>query len=386
MIVIKKIVIVTGSRAEYGLLYKLIKKLDKDKSIDLKIIVTGMHLSKKYGNTYKEIIKDGFKIHKKINILSSSNSNFSISQSVGNGILSFASFYQKEKPELIIVLGDRYELLSAVIPANFQQIPIFHIGGGDLTYGSQDDNIRHCITKMSWLHAVNNFESKKRIIQLGENPRRVFYCGSLGTERLENTKIKSKAKIEKELSFKFDKKNILITYHTVTHDKESPKNDFVEILKALKLLKNTKLIFTYPNSDANSKVIIDMINKFVKKNKNAISFKSLGSINYFSIMNCVDCVLGNSSSGIVEAPSFKIGTINIGDRQQGRLQAKSIINCNSNKNEILKSINYLYTSKFSKILKKIKNPYKANNCSEVIFKIIKQYKKPKNLKKNFYKL
>lgn len=382
----KKIFIVSGTRAEYGLLYKLIKKLDNDRFIDLKIIVTGMHLSRQYGNTYKEIINDGFKIYKKIKILLSSNTNLSISQSVGRGILSFAKLYEKEKPELIVVLGDRYEIISAVIPANFQQIPILHIGGGDLTYGSQDENIRHSITKMSWLHAVSNFESKKRVIQLGENPNRVFYCGSLGTERIEKIKIKSKKEVERLLSFQFYKKNILITYHTVTHEKISPKNDFSEIIKALNLLKNTKLIFTYPNSDANSKVIIDMINKFVKKNNNAIFFKSLGSSNYFSLMNYVDCVLGNSSSGILEAPSFKIATINIGDRQEGRMQAKSVINCKPDKNLIIKSINYIYNHNFKKIVNKVKNPYKAKNCSNEIYKIIKKFKKPKNLKKNFYKL
>ena len=382
----KKIFIVSGTRAEYGLLYKLIKKLDNDRFIDLKIIVTGMHLSRQYGNTYKEIINDGFKIYKKIKILLSSNTNLSISQSVGRGILSFAKLYEKEKPELIVVLGDRYEIISAVIPANFQQIPILHIGGGDLTYGSQDENIRHSITKMSWLHAVSNFESKKRVIQLGENPNRVFYCGSLGTERIEKIKIKSKKEVERLLSFQFYKKNILITYHTVTHEKISPKNDFSEILKALNLLKNTKLIFTYPNSDANSKVIIDMINKFVKKNNNAIFFKSLGSSNYFSLMNYVDCVLGNSSSGILEAPSFKIATINIGDRQEGRMQAKSVINCKPDKNLIIKSINYIYNHNFKKIVNKVINPYKAKNCSNEIYKIIKKFKKPKNLKKNFYKL
>jgi len=382
----KKIFIVSGTRAEYGLLYKLIKKLDNDRFIDLKIIVTGMHLSRQYGNTYKEIINDGFKIYKKIKILLSSNTNLSISQSVGRGILSFAKLYEKEKPELIVVLGDRYEIISAVIPANFQQIPILHIGGGDLTYGSQDENIRHSITKMSWLHAVSNFESKKRVIQLGENPNRVFYCGSLGTERIEKIKIKSKKEVERLLSFQFYKKNILITYHTVTHEKISPKNDFSEIIKALNLLKNTKLIFTYPNSDANSKVIIDMINKFVKKNNNAIFFKSLGSSNYFSLMNYVDCVLGNSSSGILEAPSFKIATINIGDRQEGRMQAKSVINCKPDKNLIIKSINYIYNHNFKKIVNKVINPYKAKNCSNEIYKIIKKFKKPKNLKKNFYKL
>lgn len=379
----KKIFIVTGTRAEYGLLYNLIKKLDNYKLIDLKIIVTGMHLSKKYGNTYKEIINDGFKIHKKIDMKISSDTNFAISKSVGLGIINFAQLLKVEKPEMLIVLGDRYELFSSVIPANLQQIPILHIAGGDLTYGSQDDNIRHSISKMSWLHAVSNSNSRKRLIQMGEEPKRIFFCGSLGTERLENIKTLKKFEIENLLNFQFSKKNILITYHSVTHDNKSPKKDFHEILQALKSLKNTKLIFTYPNADAHNQIIIKMINNFVRVNKNAILFKSLGSHKYLSILKFVDCVLGNSSSGILEAPSYKISTINIGDRQKGRIFAQSIINCSPKKNSILKSIHYMYSYKHINVLKKIKNPYKSNNCSEKIFKIIKDFKKPKNLKKKF---
>ena len=379
----KKIFIVTGTRAEYGLLYRLITKLDNDKLIDLKIIVTGMHLSKRYGNTYKEILNDGFKIYKKIDMMISGDTNSSISKSVGLGIISFAKLFDIEKPDMVVLLGDRYELFSAVIPANFQQIPILHIAGGDLTYGSQDDNIRHSVTKMSWLHAVSNIESKKRLIQLGEESKRVFYCGSLGTERLENTKILNKHTIEKLLNFRFNEKNILITYHSVTHETSTPKKNFQEILNALSLLKSTKLIFTYPNADANNKIIINMIDNFVKKNENAISFKSLGSHNYLSILNLVDCVLGNSSSGILEAPSYKISTINIGDRQSGRIFAKSIINCSPIKKSILKSIEYMYSLRHINILKNVTNPYKSNNCSEKIFKIVKNFKKPKNLKKKF---
>jgi len=383
---VKKIYIITGTRAEYGLLFNLITKLNKDKHIDLKIIVTGMHLSSEYGNTFSEIINDGFDIYKRIKINVSNDKNHSISNSIGLGITKFAKLYQIDPPDMIVVLGDRYELLASVIPASIQQIPIFHIGGGDLTYGAQDDNIRHIISKLSWLHAAYNLESKKRIIQLGENPKRVFYCGNPGIERLESTKIKKKVDLEKIYKFKFKKKNILITYHSVTHNKESPKKDFLEILKAIQKLKDTKIIFTYPNSDANNKIIIKMINSFVKKNDNSIAIKSLGSHNYLSMLNYVDCIVGNSSSGILEAPSFKIATINIGDRQKGRIHAKSVINIESKENLILNSINATYLLSFKKMLIKLSNPHKSNNCSERIYQIIKKFDNPKNLKKQFYNI
>ena len=382
----KKIYIITGTRAEYGLLFNLITRLNKDKYIDLKIIVTGTHLSKEYGNTFTEILNDGFDIYKRIKINVSEDKNHSVSNSVGLGITKFARLYQIDPPDMIIVLGDRYELLASVIPANIQQIPILHIGGGDLTYGAQDDNIRHAISKLSWLHAAYNIESRKRIIQLGENPKRVFYCGNPGIERLESIKIKKKADLETIYNFKFKKKNILITFHSVTHNKKSPKKDFLAILKGIQQLKDTKIIFTHPNSDANNKIIIKMINSFVKKNDNSISIKSLGSHNYFSMLNYVDCIIGNSSSGILEAPSFKIATINIGDRQKGRIQAKSVINIEANENLILNSIKNIYSKSFRKRFINLSNPHKSNNCSERIYQIIKKFDNPKNLKKNFYNL
>ena len=245
----KKFYIVTGSRADYGLMQVLINKFHKDKDIELKIFVTGMHLSSEFGNTYKEILKDGFRIEKKVKILNSSDTPTAISKSTGLGIMRFAPLFDVTKPDLLVVLGDRYEILSAVIAANFHQIPVAHIGGGDTTLGAVDEWIRHSITKMSWLHFVSNPLSKKRVIQLGENPKRVFITGSLGVDRLMNIKLLSKKLIEKKMKFKFNKKNILITYHPVTLEKNTSASQFKEILSAVSKLKNTKLIFTYPNSD-----------------------------------------------------------------------------------------------------------------------------------------
>ena len=381
----KKIYVITGSRADYGLMQVLINKLHKDKDIELKVFVTGMHLSSEFGNTYKEILKDGFKIDGKIKILNSSDTPNAISKSTGLGIMRFAKLFGYIKPDLLVVLGDRYEIMSAVIAANFHQIPIAHIGGGDTTLGAVDEWIRHSITKMSWLHFASSSSSKKRIIQLGENPKRVFVSGSLGVDRLRNTNLLSKKLIEKKMKFTFNKKNILITYHPVTLEKNTSAFQFKEILSAISTLKDTKLIFTYPNSDTFGRIVIKMIKKFVSSNKcDSVKFSSMGHINYLSVLKNVDCILGNSSSGLIEAPSLKIPTINIGDRQKGRLRANSVIDSKPKKNLIMKSIKKIYNKKFRESLKHIKNPYEYKNSSKKIYKIIKNAKIPSELKKYFY--
>ena len=383
----KKIYIITGSRAEYGLMQILIKKLYHDKSIDMKIFVTGMHLSSEFGSTYKEILKDGFKIDKKVRTLSSLDTPTAISKSTGLGITRFAKLFDTTKPDFLVVLGDRYEIMSAVIAANFHHIPIVHIGGGDVTLGSYDEWIRHSITKMSWFHFVSSPSSKKRVIQLGEDPKRVFVTGNLGVDRLRKTKLLSKKLIEKKMKFKFNKKNILITYHPVTLEKNTSAAQFKQILLAVSKLKDTKLIFTYPNSDTNGRVIINMIKKFVfLKKTDSIKFTSLGHVNYLSVLKHVDCVLGNSSSGILEAPSLKIPTINIGDRQEGRLKANSILDSKPIKNSILQSIKKVYSKNFRSNLKYTRNPHEYKNSANKIYQIIKNKKPPLELKKSFYNL
>ena len=383
----KKIYVVTGSRADYGLMQILIGKFHKDKNIELKILVTGMHLSSEFGNTYKEILKDGFKIEKKIKVLNSTDTPVAISKSTSLGIKHFATIFNRAKPDLLVVLGDRYEILSAVIAANFHQIPIAHIGGGYTTLGVFDEWIRHSITKMSWLHFVSNFSCKKRVVQLGENPKRVFITGGLGVDRLRNTKLLSKKLIEKKMKFKFNKKNILITYHPVTLEKNTSASQFKEILLAVSKLKDTKLIFTYPNSDTFGRIVINMIKKFTSSRKNdSIKFSSMGHINYLSVLKNVNCILGNSSSGLIEAPSLKIPTINIGDRQEGRFKANSVIDSKPNRNLILKSINKIYSKKFRKKLKYTYNAYEHKDSSNKIYKIIKNIIIPSELKKSFYNI
>ena len=383
----KTIYIITGSRADYGLMQILINKFHKDKDIELKIFATGMHLLSKFGNTYKEILKDGFRIEKKVKILSSSDTPTAISKSTGLGIMRFASLFDIAKPDLLVVLGDRYEIMSAVIAANFHQIPVAHIGGGDTTLGAFDEWIRHSITKMSWLHFVSNPLSKKRVIQLGENPKRVFITGSLGVDRLRHMKLLSKKIIEKKMKFKFNKRNILITYHPVTLEKNTSAIQFKEILLAVSKLKDTKLIFTYPNSDTYGKIVINMIKKFASLKKyDTVKFSSMGYVSYLSVLKHVDCVLGNSSSGLIEAPSLKIPTINIGDRQEGRLKATSIIDSKPVENLITKSIKKIYSEKFRINLKYTRNPYEYAGTADKIYEIIKNTIIPLELKKFFYNL
>jgi len=383
----KKICIITGSRAEYGLMQNLINKFHKDKKVDLKIFVTGMHLSPEFGNTYKEILKDGFKIEKKIKILNRSDTPYAISKSTALGVAGFGKIFNTYKPDLLVVLGDRYEIMAGVIAANFHHIPVAHIGGGYTTLGGIDEWIRHSITKMSWLHFVSNLTNKKRVIQLGEDPRRVFKIGSLGVDRLRKTNLLNKKLIQKKMKFKFNKKNILITYHPVTLEKNTSGSQFKEILSAVSKLKDTKLIFTYPNSDTFGRIIIKMINKFVSsKQHDSIKFSSMGHVNYLSVLKNVDCVLGNSSSGLIEAPSLKTPTINIGDRQEGRFKANSVIDVQPKRNLILKSIKKIYTKKFRKKLNNIYNAYEYKDSSNKAYKIIKKILIPTELKKFFYNL
>jgi len=379
----KKICIVTGSRAEYGLLYWLIKEIKLDKELKLQLLVTGMHLSPKFGLTYKEIEKN-FKIDKKINIDLTSDTSLGISKSISIGLISFSEIYKKLKPSIVIVLGDRFEIFSAASAAMISKIPIAHIHGGELTEGSWDDNIRHCVTKMSHLHFAATNEYKKRIIQLGEDPKKVFNIGGMGIENIRRLKLLNKNNFERSIDFKLNKKNILVTFHPETLSNFSPAKQFQELLNVINHLEDTNIIFTKTNSDLNGKVINEMIDKYVcKYPKKTIAFKSLGQLRYLSALQHVDAVVGNSSSGLLEAPSFKIGTINIGDRQKGRIKAQSVIDCLANKRDIQKSFKKLYSKKFQKNLKNVKNFYDNGLASKKIVRVLKKFDLNNILKKKF---
>ena len=383
----RKICVVTGSRAEYGLLYWLLKEIEVDKKLDLQLIVTGMHLSPEFGLTYKEIEKD-FKIKKKININLSLDTAKGISRSMSIAQSSFSIAYNQLKPDILVVLGDRYEIFSAAISAMITRIPIAHIHGGEATEGSIDEAIRHCITKMSHIHFTATKEYSRRVIQLGEHPKRVFNVGGMGIENIKRLKLLNKKKFEKLINFKLGKKNILVTFHPVTLDKNTSKIHFQELLSAIDKLKDTNIFFTKANSDTDGKVINKMIDNYTKKNsKKTFTTSSFGQLKYLSALQYMDLIIGNSSSGLLEAPSFKLGTINIGDRQDGRIKAKSIIDCLPNKRSISKAIKIAYSKKFKNSLKKIQNPYSNNSCeyaSKKIAEVLKSIQLDNILKKKFF--
>ena len=381
-----KVCVITGTRAEYGLLYWLLKEIESDKDFELQLIVTGMHLSKEFGSTYKEIEKD-FKIKKKIAIQVSSDADIEISKSMGLAQISFAETFEEIKPDVVVILGDRYEIFSAATASMMARIPIAHIHGGESTEGVIDEAIRHSLSKMSHLHFTATEEYKNRVIQLGEHPNRVFNIGGMGIENINRLKLLSKDEFEKAINFKLNKKNLLITFHPVTLEKKTSQVHFQELLDAIDDLEDTNYIFTKANSDSDGKIINKMIDKYVSKNMHrSVAFSSLGQLRYLSSMCHVDAIIGNSSSGITEAPSFKIGTINIGERQKGRIKASSVIDCSPHQESIKNALEYLYSNKFQILLKKTENPYGKGNSSKKVVKVLKTKLDENLLKKSFYNL
>ncbi len=382
---LKKLFAITGSRADYGLLYWTLRRLEGSKKIDLSIIVTGTHLSKDFGHTINEIKKDKFKIKSKLDINPNSRSELEIAKSIAIAIRKFSSYLKKNKPDAVLLLGDRYECFAVATASYINKIPIIHIHGGETTQGSFDEAFRHSITKMSHLHFTTTNSYRKRVIQLGENPKYVFNYGAPGIENIHKAKLIKKNKLEEMLNFKFAKRNLLVTYHPVTLEKETETKNFKNLLMAVKKLKNTKVIFTKSNADNGGKNINVLIDKYVLENKeNSKSFVSLGQIKYLSLLKIVDGVVGNSSSGIIEAPSLHTGTINIGDRQLGRVQAKSIINCSDNTIEILKAFKKLFNKNYKKLLSNTINPYEKKYTSKFITKKIIEFKFNNIIKKQFY--
>jgi len=383
----RTICIVTGTRAEYGLLYWLMKEIQGDSDLQLQIIATGMHLSPEFGLTYRQIETDGFKIDKKIEMLLSSDTPVGISKSMGLGIISLAEAYADLKPDIVVLLGDRFEIFSAASAAMIARIPIVHLHGGEATEGLIDEPIRHSITKMSHLHFTATEEYRKRVIQLGEDPASVFNVGGLGIDNIKKLKLLSREEFEDSINFKLGPKNLMITFHPVTLEYAITGDQFQNLLNAIDELQNTKIIFTKPNADTEGRLIIKMIDNYVSRNsRKSIAFVSLGQLRYLSALKFVDACVGNSSSGLAEAPTFNIGTINIGDRQRGRIKADSIIDCEPNKESILTAIRKLYSKGFKDKLKNVKNPYGEGGATEKIKKIIKQIELADILKKSFHNL
>jgi GDP/UDP-N,N'-diacetylbacillosamine 2-epimerase (hydrolysing) len=380
----KKICVITGSRAEYGLLRWVMQGIKDDAALRLQIIATGMHLSRDFGLTYREIEKDGFRIDRKVKMLTELDTTVGIAKSMGKGLIGFADALNELKPDLIIVLGDRFEIFSAVAAALVACIPVAHLHGGELTEGAFDDAIRHSITKISHLHFVATDEYRRRVIQLGEQPQRVFTVGGLGVDNISRLKLLKREELEAVLNFKLGKKNLLITFHPVTLEKDAGVKQMGELLKALGKTKDTQLIFTLPNADTNSRKLSKMVKQFAVQHPNAHTYTSLGQLRYLSCIAYVDGVVGNSSSGLAEVPSFKKGTINIGDRQGGRLQAASVINCQATRQSIATAIRRLYSRDFQARLIKIRNPYGTGGASKKVVKILKQCLLHGISKKAFY--
>lgn len=382
----RKICVVTGSRADYGSLRWVMQGIKDDPELTLQVMVTGMHLSDTFGLTYKEIEADGFAIDVKVEMLSAIDTPVGIAESMGQGLIKCAKALNDLKPDIIVVLGDRFEIFSAVSAALVARIPVAHLHGGETTFGAFDEAFRHSITKMSHLHFVAAQEYRNRVIQLGENPQNVFLVGGLGLDNIKKLTLLNKKELEDSLEFKLGIKNLIVTFHPVTLEDETAEQQIKELLGALSHLEDTKLIFTMPNADTGGRNLITMIEEFVTKNANAKAFTSLGQIRYLSCITHVDGVVGNSSSGLAEVPSFKKGTVNIGDRQLGRLQASSVINCEPRERDILTAIKKLYSLDFQEILEKTTNPYGEGGASIKVVNLLRDATLDGIIQKTFYDL
>lgn len=382
----RKICLITTSRADYGIQSNLIKLLQNDSEIDFSLIVSGSHMSKKHGETYREIENDGIKIAKKIDIGMDDECDLYVEHVFANAVLRFSAVLREISPDIVVLLGDRYEMLAAAFACCLNNIPIAHLHGGETTEGATDEAFRHSITKMAHLHFTSCKTYRNRVIQLGEDPERVFNVGAMGVENALNVPTLSKEELEKNLGIKFLKRNLLVTFHPVTLEKGRAENQIDQLLAALSELKDTMIVFTHPNADAEGDIIAEKIKDFIKSENGRYLFASLGMKRYFSMIKQVDAVVGNSSSGIAEVPSFKKATINIGNRQAGRIQAKSIINCLPEKTDVLKAIATVYTQDFQTVLKSAKNPYAKENSARNVFNVLKTFDLTGLLEKKFYDL
>ena len=383
----KRIGIMTGTRAEYGLLKPLMQEINKDNDLELYSIVSGMHLSPEFGMTYQEIEEDGFEINAKVEMLLSSDSPAGISKSIGLGVIGFADEFQRADLDMLILLGDRYEALSAAISAMVMRIPIAHLHGGELTEGAIDEGIRHSITKMSYLHFTSTEQYRNRVIQLGENPERVFYVGALGVENIKKINLMTKEELEKSIHFEIDENTVVVTYHPVTLENNTVEEQFLNLLKVLDRNPKIRMIFTKANADTNGRIVNELIDKYAAQNsERACAFMSLGQKRYLSALKYCRIVIGNSSSGIIEAPSFGKPIINIGDRQKGRICADSVINCGYTQQEIQQAMETALTEEFENKARNCRNPYEKENTAANIISVIKDYllNDKIKLKKGFY--
>ena len=382
----RKICFVTGTRAEYGLLSRLMRLVKDDKDLQLQVIATNMHLMPEYGETYKEIEKDGFVIDKKVYMHKPSDDAYGIVASMAEEMKGMNDALSALSPDMLVLLGDRYEVLVAAQVALIHRIPIAHIHGGEVTEGAFDDAIRHSVTKMSSLHFTSCEEYRHRVIQMGEQPTRVFNVGSLGVENIKQVPLMKKEELEKSLDFAINDQTILVTYHPVTLGGD-PAKDIHEFLEALESFLDLNVIFTMPNSDTGRDAIAEAIEGYVARHKDTAKvFASLGLKRYLSTLQYVKAAVGNSSSGIIEVPSFGIPTLNIGDRQKGRLASKSVINCGTAKDEVINGLALCLSDEMQKAAKNYENPYAKPNTANLIFQELKNVELEGLNLKTFYNL
>lgn len=380
----RKICVITGTRAEYGLLRWVMEGLRNSADMELQVVVTGMHLSPEFGLTYREIEADGFRIDRKVEVLLSSDEPSAVAKSIGLGVIGFSDALSQLAPDLIVVLGDRFEIFAATTAAMVLQIPIAHLHGGESTEGMIDEAIRHAITKMAQLHFVAAPEYRDRVVQLGEDPLRVFLVGGLGVDSLKRTTLLSRAELEQSLGLTFRERNLLVTFHPVTLDKAPAVTQMKELTAALDYFPESLLIFTMPNADAGSRALFELVDGFVATHANAYAFTSLGQARYFSCLTNMDGVIGNSSSGLTEVPSFRIGTVDIGDRQQGRLKADSVIASVPERAAIVEAIRHLYSTEFQQVLTSVENPYGDGGAADRIVDVLRDVDLRDILKKKFF--
>jgi GDP/UDP-N,N'-diacetylbacillosamine 2-epimerase (hydrolysing) len=381
----RRICVITGSRAEYGLLYWLMKEIQASPAMELQLAVTGMHLSPEFGLTYRIIEEDGFRIDAKVEMLLSSDTPVGIAKSIGLGTIGFADAFERLKPDIVVVLGDRFEIFSATQAALVARIPVAHLHGGETTEGAIDEAFRHAISKMSHLHFTATEEYRARVIQLGEDPGRVFNVGAAGMDNFRRLKLLSRPELEETLGFRFGEKNLLVTFHPVTLENDTAGHQVDELLAALDELADTHLIFTLPNADTGGRIIRAMIQDYVAvRQTKAVCFDSLGQLRYLSVMQFVHAVAGNSSSGLIEAPSFRIGTINIGDRQKGRVKAASVIDCEPQRESIGQALRKLFSREFQESLRLVTNPYDQGLVATRVVQVLAEHPLDGILKKTFF--
>lgn len=383
----RKICVITGTRAEYGLLYWLMRDIESADDMELQLVVTGMHLSPEFGLTYRQIEADGFTISCKVEMLLSSDTPVGITKSMGLAMSGFADAYAELEPDLVVALGDRFEIFSAAAAATVARIPVAHLHGGETTEGAFDESFRHSITKMSHLHFVAAEEYRRRVVQLGEDPGRVHTVGALGIDNIKRLSLLSRDQLEDAIGFKLGKRNLLVTFHPVTLEQSTAQVQLKELLLALDRLEDTRIIFTKANADPDGRVINQMIDEYVEAHPSiSIARDSLGQLNYLSAMQYIDGVVGNSSSGLIEAPTFKVGVVNIGDRQRGRLKAENVIDCVPERKDILAAMQRVFSREFKDGLVNTKNPYGDGGAAEKIIEVIRSYSLDDILKKSFFNL